>query len=206
MKRIRRTFFEIPVISIPLGWLSKAVLWVMGWRLEGSVPDVPKCVTVVAPHTSYWDFPMGVFFAFALGIKGSFLGKDAIFHWPVLGWLFYEMGGIPVDRTKSHNMVDYAVGVFQERDHLMLGIAPEGTRKRVESWKTGFYRIAMGAGVPIAFAYLDYGRKVGGFGPLLYPTGDICADIAPIQDFYANVTGRHPELAGPPNIRPKDSK
>ncbi len=203
MERARHTFFEIPFISIPIGWLCRVVLRVMGWHFEGKVPDIPKCVVVFAPHTSNWDFILGILFAFALGLKASFLGKDSIFRWPILGRLFCRIGGIPVDRSESHRLVDYVVGVFQERDRFMLGISPEGTRKKVESWKTGFYRVALDAQVPIVLAFLDYGRKVGGFGPLVYPTGDIYADIEPIQDFYATIVARYPELSSLPNVPPQ---
>ncbi len=203
MRRARLTLFEIPFISIPIGWLCRVLLRVTGWHFQGQVPDIPKCVVVFAPHTSNWDFIIGIIFGFALGIKASFLGKDSIFRWPILGRLFYRIGGIPVDRSKSHRLVDSVVGIFQERDRLMLGISPEGTRKKVESWKTGFYRVALEAQVPIVLAFLDYSRKVGGFGPLVYPTGDIYTDIKPIQEFYTNIVARYPEHSSLPNIHPQ---
>lgn len=197
---MRRTIFEISLIAKPLGWFSRSVLRIAGWRIEGHVPDLPKCVVVVAPHTSNWDFPVAMLYAFALGLDASFLGKAELFRWPILGRLFYWLGGIPVQRDKAHGVVQDAVRAFRERDHLILGIAPEGTRKRVAAWKTGFYQIAVGARVPIALAFLDYGRKAGGFGPVLEPTGDINHDIQAIREFYAGVTACRPELTGPPTV------
>ena len=112
MRRARFTLFEIPFISISMGWLCRVLLKVTGCHFEGKVPDVPKCVVVFAPHNSNWDFIIGIIFGFALGIKASFLGKDSIFRWPILGWLFFRIGGIPVDRSKSHRLVDDVVGIF----------------------------------------------------------------------------------------------
>ena len=197
---MRRTIFDIPIIAKPLRWLSRSILKIAGWRVEGRAPESPKCVIVVAPHTSNWDFPLAMVYAFALGLDVSFLGKAELFRWPLLGRLFYRLGGIPVERNKAHGVVHYVVRTFQERERLALGIAPEGTRKKVAAWKTGFYQIAVGAQVPIALAFLDYGRKAGGFGPLIEPTGDINADFGLIREFYAGVTACRPELTGPPAV------
>jgi 1-acyl-sn-glycerol-3-phosphate acyltransferase len=197
---MRRTIFEVAFIARPMGWLSRAILRLLGWRMEGPAPEVSKCVVVVAPHTSNWDFPVAMLYAFAFGLNVSFLGKAELFRWPVVGPLFYRLGGIPVERSKAHDVVQSTVRAFDERECLILGIAPEGTRKKVATWKTGFYRIAIGANVPVALAFLDYGRKAGGFGPMLYPTGDIDEDMKVIAAFYAGVTARRPDLTAPPSI------
>jgi 1-acyl-sn-glycerol-3-phosphate acyltransferase len=197
---MNRTVFEIPVIAAPMRWLSRSILKLIGWRVEGQVPEVPKCIVVVAPHTSNWDFPVAMLYALALGLNVSYLAKAELFRRPLLGRLFYRLGGIPVERDRAQAVVHSAIRAFEERDHLMLGITPEGTRKKVAAWKTGFYRIAVGARVPIALAFLDYGRKTGGFGPLLYPTGDITHDITAIRAFYAGVVACRPHLTAPPAI------
>lgn len=197
---MKRTVFEMPLIAGPMRGLCRAILKVTGWRVEGEAPRAPKCVVVVTPHTSNWDFVLAMVYVFALGLNVGFLGKAELFRWPVVGRLFYRLGGIPVERDRAHDVVRSAIRAFQERECLMLGIAPEGTRKKVARWKTGFYRIATGAQVPIALAFLDYGRKAGGFGPVLEPSGDIGKDMDDIRTFYASVTAFRPELSGLPSV------
>jgi 1-acyl-sn-glycerol-3-phosphate acyltransferase len=119
------------------------------------------------------------------------MGKETIFRKPFKKF-FKWLGGIPIDRSKSYNVVAQSIQQFKESENLILAIAPSGTRKRVKKWKTGFYHIAKGANIPISLGFLDYRRKVGGFGPLLYPTGDFGADMKIIREFYAGVTGKHP--------------
>lgn len=169
----------------------------IGWRFEGTLRDVPKQVAIVAPHTSNLDFFVGLFAKWALGLRASFLGKHTLFR-PPLGWFMRAIGGIPVDRTASHNVVDQMVDVFAERDGLILVVAPEGTRKRSSGWKTGFYHIARGAGVPILCIAFDWGPRVIRFGPTIDPTGNLEADMATLRAAFARVTGRHPELMTPP--------
>ena len=164
----------------------------MGWRVEGTPPTTPKYVVIVAPHTSNWDFPIALFISWYYRMKGAWFGKHEIFTWPLLGWFFRLHGGIPVDRRCSHGFVEQAVRVFQEREQLVLALAPEGTRAKCACWKSGFYHIALKAGVPIALGYLDFQRKCGGFGPLYYPTGDPETDLANIRAFFDTVTPRHP--------------
>lgn len=190
---MQRTILDMPVIAAPFRWFSMFVLKIIGWRPEGHPPDLPRCVVVFAPHTSNWDLPLGLFFGFALRIQVSWLAKDSMFR-PPFRTFFKFIGGIPVERSHSHHLVQQAVEIVESRERLWLGITPEGTRKKVKAWKTGFYHIALGARVPILLAYLDYGRKVGGFGPIIEPSGDIEADIAKIHDFYVTITPCHPEL------------
>jgi 1-acyl-sn-glycerol-3-phosphate acyltransferase len=156
---------------------------------------------IAAPHTSNWDLPVLLSLAFALGVKASWLGKHTLFRRP-FGFLFRWMGGIPVYRSASKNMVAQSVEMFRNSEKLILTIPPEGTRSKVSYWKSGFYYIALGAEVPIAMAFIDYKRKTSGVGPTLYPTGDIEADMEVIRNFYANVTAKYPDKAGLPELAP----
>ncbi|MFQ5562484.1 MAG: lysophospholipid acyltransferase family protein [Parvularculaceae bacterium] len=163
-----------------------------GWRIVGERPDEKKFVAIVAPHTSNWDLPLLLCVAFYFRLRVCWMGKAALFK-PPFGWLFTALGGVPVDRRKAHNVVAQMVDLFNQRDHFALGLSPEGTRARVEEWKTGFYNIAKGAGVPIVLGFIDYARKVAGVGMILRPSGDYEADLRVIKDFYAGCTGKFPE-------------
>jgi len=163
-----------------------------GWKFEGSPPNEPKFVIIVAPHTSNWDFPLGIAALFALGFRVTFLGKHTIFKWPfgsVVRWL----GGIPVVRTVSRDRVAEAVAAFDSSSQLILAIAPEGTRKLVPRWKTGFYHTAHGAGVPIVPIAFDFGRKVIRIGDPFHTTGDEEGDIVRIKEFFRGAIARRPE-------------
>jgi len=196
---MRYTIFDTPVISPLMRGLAFAFLKVFGWRLEGRLPDVNKLVVIAAPHTSNWDLPILLSLAFALKAKASWLGKHTLFRWP-FGFLFRWMGGIPVYRSASQNVVAQSVEMFRNSEKLILAIPPEGTRGKVSHWKTGFYYIALGAEVPISLGFMDYKRKASGLGPTLYPTGDIEADMEIIRNFYANVTGKYPDKASLPAL------
>lgn len=187
---MRRTIFNTPILNTLLRWVSVVVLRIIGWRREGQAPDIPKYVLIAAPHTTNWDLPMALLLAFACRIKVYWMGKDSIFRWP-FGGFFQWLGGIPVDRSKSHGMVGQLVQAFRENERFVLVMSPEGTRKSVLYWKSGFYHIAMGANVPIVLGYIDYGRKAGGIGPVITPIGEIDADMEKFRTFYANVTGKH---------------
>jgi 1-acyl-sn-glycerol-3-phosphate acyltransferase len=154
---------------------------------------VAKAVIIVAPHTSNWDFFVGLSVDLALDLKANFLGKHSIFVWP---WksLLVRVGGIPVRRGTAENVVDQMVQEFQHRQDLVLAIAPEGTRKKVAQWKTGFWHIAKRAGVPIILVSLDYSRRVLTLGPLMTPGDDLDEDLRVIKAHFATVTARHPEL------------
>lgn len=175
-----------------VSWVGKAFLKVLGWRLEGSVPDVPKYVFVAAPHTSNWDFLIFLAVTFASRMRCIWMGKDSLFR-PPFGVLFTWLGGIPIDRSSSQSVVWQAVQAFQSREEIIMGISPEGTRKKTDHWKKGFYYVALGANVPLVFGFADYGRKVAGFGPTFMPTGDIQADMEIIRDFYKDIKGKFPE-------------
>jgi 1-acyl-sn-glycerol-3-phosphate acyltransferase len=196
---MRYTLFDTPVISPLLRGLAFSFLKVFGWRLEGRLPDVDKLVVIAAPHTSNWDLPVLLSLAFALRAKACWLGKHSLFRRP-FGFLFRWMGGIPVYRSASQNMVAQSVEMFRNSEKLILTIPPEGTRSKVSHWKTGFYYIALGAGTPIAMAFIDYKRKASGVGPTLYPTGNIEADMEVIRNFYATVTAKYPDKASLPAL------
>ena len=185
------TIFNTPVLEGFLHRTSRFILGLAGWRTEGRLPPIPKFVLVGAPHTSNWDLPFTLLIAFALRANIHWLGKEAIFRRPFNG-VFQWLGGIPVKRSRSRNLVEQSIQQFHRTEKMILTIAPAGTRKRVIRWKTGFYHIACGAKVPIALGFLDYRRKVGGIGPVVYPTGDITADMETIRTFYDGVTGKNP--------------
>jgi 1-acyl-sn-glycerol-3-phosphate acyltransferase len=184
-------------------WLAKRLLALFGWRAVGSVPDLPKYVLVVAPHTSNWDFPVMLALAIALGIKATWMGKHTLFR-PPLGWLMRALGGLPIDRTARHNVVEQAVESIRRSDRLVLAVLPEGTRKRTNYWKSGFYHIARSADVPIALGFADYRRKIGGIGAVVTLSGDVEADMAGIRDFYAGIAGKRPEQFGPVRLKSSD--
>ncbi|HLG04817.1 MAG TPA: lysophospholipid acyltransferase family protein [Gemmatimonadales bacterium] len=169
--------------------LGRLVLRLVGWRIEGNLPDLPKLVVIAAPHSSGWDFVIGIALVFAMRLDIRFLGKAELFRGP-LAPLFRWLGGIPVDRRRPDGVVEDAVARFQASPRLLLVIAPEGTRRPVEHWKTGFYRIAFAAGVPIVTGFIDNGRKRVGFGGALQPTGDSDGDIARLRDFYRGIRRR----------------
>jgi len=169
--------------------LGRAMLAAMRFRLEGEVPDLPKFVVAVAPHTSNLDFVVGMATMFALDLKLSFLGKHTLFRGPfapILRW----MGGIPVDRSQHHGLVEEAVAEFTQMDRRVLAIAPQGTRSPVRAFKTGFLHIARGAQVPIVLAALDYASKCVHLGPTVIPGEDVEADRRRIEAHFANIKGK----------------
>ncbi|MEW9897552.1 lysophospholipid acyltransferase family protein [Chitinivorax sp. PXF-14] len=189
---MHHTIFDTPIIRDLFAWISIVMLKLSGWRLEGKFPDLPKYVMIAAPHTSNWDFPVTLGICFAARAKIYWMGKDSLFKGP-LGPIMRWLGGIPVDRSKSNDLVGQMVEVFNRSERLVVTIPPEGTRQKVRYWKTGFYHIAKGANVPIVLAFLDFRRKVGGFGPVFRPTGNVEADMAEIQAFYKNISGKNPD-------------
>ncbi|MFH1084094.1 MAG: lysophospholipid acyltransferase family protein [Pseudomonadota bacterium] len=176
-------------------WTGLIFLKMLGWRVEGEIPDIKKFVIIAAPHTSNWDFPITLAITFALKIKIYWMGKSVMFRWP-FGAVCRWLGGIPIERSRSHNVVEQSVQAFKKWDRLIMIIPPEGTRKRVSYWKTGFYHIASGANVPVVLGFLDYRRKAGGIGSTFYPTGRIEEDMQEIRAFYAAITGKRQDLFG----------
>ena len=169
------------------------MLRALRWRIDGEIPNLPKFVLIVAPHTSNWDFVIGIAARSALGIRVLFLGKDSLFRFP-FGTAMRALGGVPVDRSASHDVVHAIVAEFTRRDRMILGVAPEGTRKRVERWRTGFYHIARGAGVPILPVALNYGARAVQIGALFTTTGDRDRDVAELRQRFAGVNGKKPKL------------
>jgi 1-acyl-sn-glycerol-3-phosphate acyltransferase len=183
----------IPKKSLTARIFRAAILWWFnrqGWTVFGTAPMPRKFVVIAAPHTSNWDFLYFIGATDGLNLDLSFMGKKTLFRWP-FAQMMRDMGGIPVDRSKSTNAVDAMIAEFGRRDEFMLTIAPEGTRSRVGEWKTGFYNIAIGAKVPIVCGMIDYAKKTVGLGPALWPSGDYDADMLIIKSFYSACTPKH---------------
>jgi len=166
------------------------------WRFAGDVPDLGKCVMVGAPHTSNWDAYYGLAVILALGLRWHWMAKAAVFKSPFRRLLIW-LGGIPVDRSAQHGVVGQIVAEFKKRDKFVLVITPEGTRRRVERWKTGFYYIALQAQVPIVPAFLDYSRRNMGFGPVIHPSGDLPRDMRKLETFFRDMKGKRPDNFNP---------
>lgn len=186
------TLFTTPGVNTVLRALSRAVLKLNGWRIEGALPATSrKAVLIAAPHTSNWDLPYTLMAGFVLGLRLHWMGKASLFRFPfgpVMRWL----GGIAVDRSKRNDLVAASAQAIRDADGpVQLVVPPEGTRGRTRHWKTGFYFIAQQAGVPIVLAFMDYERKVAGLGPEFVPTGDVERDMDEIKRFYAGVKGRN---------------
>jgi 1-acyl-sn-glycerol-3-phosphate acyltransferase len=170
--------------------ISQRLLDAWGFQVEVPVPLPKKCVVPVVPHTSNWDFPLGLLVRAAIDTDIHFVGKDSLFKGP-LGPIMRSLGGHPVDRSKRNNFVSSVVDLFNEVDELRLCLAPEGTRKRVDKLKTGFYWIARGAEVPLILCRFDWAKRLVSFSPPFYPTADAEADLAYINDYFAGIRGFH---------------
>jgi 1-acyl-sn-glycerol-3-phosphate acyltransferase len=175
--------------------LCRRLFALCGWRFEGHLPNVARAVVIVVPHTSNWDLVIGAIAMFALGLRVTFMGKHTLFWWP-LGAVLRWLGGFPVDRSAASGVVDQIIDHFGREEQLFLVVAPEGTRGRVERWKSGFYRVAAGAQVPIAPVTIDYRVREIRFGPPIDPSGDMTSDLRRLRQFFADSTGkRDPEDA-----------
>jgi 1-acyl-sn-glycerol-3-phosphate acyltransferase len=177
-------------------------LKLFGWRVVGRLPDDKKYILLVAPHTSNWDFPVGLFARFSMGVRINFLAKKQLFFFP-LGLFLKSVGGVPVDRTKKDNKVDKVVHLFNSRDRFVLAITPEGTRSAVTRWKEGFYHIACKAKVPLALVALDYASKEIRIQEAFWPCGNLEKDLSQILDYYRTIKGRYPKKI--PEYLPKTS-
>jgi 1-acyl-sn-glycerol-3-phosphate acyltransferase len=171
------------------------LLGLFGWRSVLVWPPEPKGIVIVYPHTSNWDFVIGMLFKIGLGLPASWVGKAELFRWPFRG-LLERLGGIPVDRRRATGFVDVLVKEFQRRPWLWVGIAPEGTRSHTDRLKSGFYQAALAAGVPVGLGYIDYATHTAGIDTYVRFTGDEARDLELLQRFYAARRGRRPELAG----------
>jgi len=194
----------LPVIApkTPEGLLERIanrLLRLIRWRVVGTMPQMPKSVVIVAPHTSNWDLPLGLILGFASGVLRrwpyGFMMKHTAFRWPVAG-LMRAIGGLPIDRSRPHDLVTQMADELRGRERFLLVITPEGTRKRTEYWKSGFYHIAAAAGVPIIPITFDYPRRECRIGEPIHPSGNLDHDLAAIRRFFQDATAKRPEKAG----------
>ena len=176
--------------------LARFILWLGGWQAVGDLPDEPKAVFIAAPHTSNWDALWALAYKTAVGLDIRFFAKHSVFWFP-LGALLRSLGGIPLDRSRAGSAVEQAVAMFAAEDRFYFGLAPEGTRALRDAWKSGFYRIAMAADVPVFLGVIDYKNKRVGYMGRLDLTGDAEADLARCADFYRGFEGRWPEKITP---------
>ena len=172
-------------------WVGRSLLRLTGWRMVGRFPDIPKLVLIGAPHSSNWDGILGFAAKLAMGLDLKILGKDSLFRLPLVGMILRRMGVIPVDRSAAHGVVEQAATMIRDADQLWFGLAPEGTRKRVEHWKTGFWKIAKAADVPVLPAYFHYPDKVIGIGEPFQLGDDMAADMVRIRAWYAPWRGKY---------------
>lgn len=188
---MKTTIFNTPILSRLFHYLAKIIMKLVGWRVDGKLPELPKFVLIGAPHTSNWDFVLFLGLIFSLRANVRFMGKAELFH-PPHGFFFRYCGGVPVDRKKSTGLVDQMVQASNESDRFILTIAPEGTRHHGVEWKRGFYHIAKNAGIPIVMAVVDGKHKTVRVGQIFHPTEDMEADMKSIQGFFAGMVGINP--------------
>jgi 1-acyl-sn-glycerol-3-phosphate acyltransferase len=197
------TSLRKPDVNPVLSFIGRGMLRLMGFRIYGQVPDAPKFVLAAAPHTSNMDGFIMLFAAWAFRIFPDWMVKAEIVKGP-FGWLILKGGGMPIDRSASRNVVDQAVECFNERDQIMLVIAPEGTRRKTNYWRTGFYYIALKANVPIGLGFIDYKHKRVGIHSVFMPTGDIEADLEYMWSVYRQIHARFPENYTEMKLRPHE--
>ncbi len=186
--------------------LGTLIVAIFGWSYGQPPPtDQKKLVVIAAPHTSNWDYVLMMAFVWHWGLKINWMGKDSLFDGP-LGWLLKLTGGVSIDRSKSDNRVDAMAATFSDREHLWLVIPAAGTRGHRDYWKSGFYYIALAAGVPIAPAVLDYDKKEACFPGLIVPTGDVSADMDKIREIYEGRGAKHPEKKSRIRLRVEDEQ
>jgi 1-acyl-sn-glycerol-3-phosphate acyltransferase len=174
-------------------FIFKLYFKLTGWKLVGTFPyDVKKAVCILAPHTSNYDFVIAVMSRALMGVKAKYLAKKELFD-STFGFLFYWSGGIPVDRKNHHHLTEQIINSSTKHGNFYIAITPEGTRKRVTKWKTGFYNIAVAANIPIICFAIDYKTKEFRIGPVFYPAGDYKKDLEFFKELYSKATPRHPE-------------
>lgn len=177
----------------PLRALCRMILRGAGWRLEGEFPDISKLVLIVAPHSSWWDGIWGLLMKVAIGADVRFMGKRELFRPPLAG-ILRRLGGMPIDRDATTGVVEQMVDQFNRHASLWLGVAPEGTRKAVRRWKSGFWRIAHGANIPVLPVAFDYPSKTMFLGPLMHTTNNMDVDMGRLREFYAPFNGKHHDV------------
>lgn len=183
--------------------LARAILRLLGWSITGAPPSAPPYLLIGAPHTSNWDFPLAMLAMPAIGFRFRWVGKHTLFRWP-MGVVMRALGGIALDRAGSRGFVAQLVALYQAEANLVIAIAPEGTRSHTDHWRSGFYHVARGAGIPVVMGYLDYARREMGISAPFKLSGDVDADMRVIRDFYADIQGKHPAAHGPVRLREKD--
>ncbi|NVJ51830.1 MAG: lysophospholipid acyltransferase family protein [Gammaproteobacteria bacterium] len=186
-------------------FIGKLGLRLWRWKVVGEVPAMPKCVLIFAPHTSNWDVLLLLLLKWQSGLKPTFIGKHTLF-WPPLSWFFRAIGGEPVNRNKAQNVVEQIVEKFNNKEHMHFALSPEGTRSKKDHWKTGFYRVAIKAGVPIQTVFLDTTTREVGFGPVLEPSGNIEQDFEWLAQFYQTKKGFRPELLSDIRVNSENNK
>lgn len=191
---MRTTVFTTPLLTPLLRLIAIGLLKLIGWRAIGKEIAAPKLVLIGAPHTSNWDFPLMLLVVLKLRLQVFWMGKDSLFRFP-FGGLMRWLGGIPIDRSKPNGVVQQMTEEFERHRKLVVLIPPEGTRSKVDRWKTGFYHIARNAGVPILMGYVDAPRKEAGLADFFTPTGDLESDMAAIRAFYSTKGGLKPQNA-----------
>ncbi|MDH5388870.1 MAG: lysophospholipid acyltransferase family protein [Gammaproteobacteria bacterium] len=174
-------------------WLARAFMAIMGWNVTGKFPDDKKFVLIGAPHTSNWDFFLGLATIFIFRVKAQWLAKDSIFIWPV-GILLRSLGGIPIDRKNAHGVVGQMADALTQSEQQVILLAPSGTRKKMPNWRSGFYHIAHQANVPIVCGSLDFKTKQANIGLSLLPTGNIEKDMDKIRQYYKEINAKYPEM------------
>ena len=184
-------------------FFARLLISLTGWKPDGVRPEAKKFVLIAAPHTTNWDFIYLIAFAALFDLEISWMGKHTLFSWP-MGPFARALGGIPVRRNRSEKLVTAMARTFDDHEELGLVVPAEGTRAYVDYWKSGFYHIAMTANVPIVMSYLDYTKKVGGFGPAFFPAGDVRQDMNSIREFYEGREGKYPKLFGRIRLREED--
>ena len=185
---MRTTIFSTPILTPILRAISIVILKILRWQTRGGELPHQKFILIGAPHTSNWDFPLMLMVVLKLRLRVFWMGKHTLFPFPFSG-LMKWLGGIPINRSASHNVVRETVRQFKENKDLVVLVPPEGTRSKVARWKTGFYHIASMAEVPILMGYVNAEKKEAGFADFFYPTGDIEDDLEKIKEFYHPIKG-----------------
>ena len=177
-------------------WMGRFVVWLVGWRVTGNLPDVERMLVIAAPHTSNWDWALALFVMWALPIRMTYLVKDTAFWWPA-GWFLHLTGAMPVNRGNPIGVAGDVARNIRAAERIIVVITPEGTRSRVEKWKTGFMRIAEEAQVPVVQVSFDYPSRTLHLGPIAELSGDTEADITRIRAYFRQFTGCRPENQSP---------